>query len=161
MRPCGSSTTSRPAERYTCWKRRRSGSSLASPFTRSSSSRHLSSGYTSREVPLGAITRRSLPPSRSTSRNFAGMLRRPFGSIVCLKCPRNTVPPAGAQPPPEPTLNDTFIPLPGTILEGVARGVKGKLQDFQGHSDPPRAHGLGVAGAELQQVENLVAGAGP
>ena len=37
-----------------------------------------------------------------------------------------------------------FIPLPGTILEGVARGVKGKLQDFQGHSDPP--HGLWVGG---------------
>src|SRR6266404_4721273 len=146
MRPCGSSTTSRPAERYTCWKRRRSGSSLASPFTRSSSSRHLSSGYTSSAVPLGAITSRSLPASRSTSRNFAGMLSRPFGSIVCLKCPRNTFPPQAPQVAPGPALNDTswdFNPLRGTILVGVDWGCQAKTPDFQAIPCRRECHPLG------------------
>src|SRR5690242_15152441 len=156
MRPCGSSTTSSPAERYTCWKRRRSGSIFGSVATRSSSSRHLSSGYTSSAVPLGAITSRSLPASRSTSRNFDGMLSRPFGSIVCLKCPRNTLSP---QPPRRPfglALNDTswdFIPPPGSILVGVDWGCQAKTPDFQVILSRRNAHPLGVVGGGLLRVD--------
>src|SRR5690348_5000361 len=156
MRPCGSSTTSSPAERYTCWKRRRSGSIFGSVATRSSSSRHLSSGYTSSAVPLGAITRRSLPASRSTSRNFAGMLSRPFGSIVCLKCPRNTFPPQAPQVAPGPALNDTswdFNPLRGTILVGVDWGCQAKTPDFQAIPCRRECHPLGVARTGLPRVD--------
>src|SRR5574338_901269 len=163
MRPCGSSTTSSPAERYTCWKRRRSGSILGSVATRSSSSRHLSSGYTSRDVPLGAITSRSLPASRSTSRNFDGMLRRPFGSIVCLKCPRNTLSPRPPQRALRSPLNATswdFIPLPGSILVGFNWGCQAKTPDFQAIPTRKKGHPLGVVRAGLPRVYGGVVGRG-